>query len=215
MIKVLLVDDQMLFAQSLKMTIENYAKDISVAGIASNGSEAVDMAAALSPDVVLMDVYMKKMDGIYATKLIHQRFPDMKILMLSTYGDDDNVRQALIAGASGYLLKDVSPTELLLSIRSLGSGMIQISPDVVKKLLLKKYVEDDGHKPDEPFASLVKSLTRREREIFTFLATGYQNDMIARELNLTEQTVRNYVSTIYDKLGVKDRFEIIRLANMV
>ena len=88
MIKVLLVDDQMLFAQSLKMTIENYAKDISVAGIASNGSEAVDMAAALSPDVVLMDVYMKKMDGIYATKLIHQRFPDMKILMLSTYGDD-------------------------------------------------------------------------------------------------------------------------------
>ena len=199
MIKVLLVDDQMLFAQSLKMTIENYAKDISVAGIASNGSEAD----------------MKKMDGIYATKLIHQRFPDMKILMLSTYGDDDNVRQALIAGASGYLLKDVSPTELLLSIRSLGSGIIQISPDVVKKLLLKKYVEDDGHKPDEPFASLVKSLTRREREIFTFLATGYQNDMIARELNLTEQTVRNYVSTIYDKLGVKDRFDIIRLANMV
>ena len=132
-----------------------------------------------------------------------------------TYGDDDSVRQALIAGASGYLLKDVSPTELLLSIRSLGSGMIQISPDVIKKLLQKKYIDADDGKTCGPFDSLAKSLTRREREIFTLIATGYQNDMIARELNLTEQTVRNYVSTIYDKLGVKDRFEIIRLANMV
>ncbi len=215
MIKVLLVDDQMLFAQSLKMTIENYANDISIVGIASNGSEAFEMVQSFSPDVVLMDVYMKKMDGIYATKLIHQKYPDVKILMLSTYGDDDSVRQALIAGASGYLLKDVSPTELLLSIRSLGSGMIQISPDVIKKLLQKKYIDADDGKTCGPFDSLAKSLTRREREIFTLIATGYQNDMIARELNLTEQTVRNYVSTIYDKLGVKDRFEIIRLANMV
>ena len=215
MIKVLLVDDQMLFAQSLKMTIENYANDISIVGIASNGSEAFEMVQSFSPDVVLMDVYMKKMNGIYATKLIHQKYPDVKILMLSTYGDDDSVRQALIAGASGYLLKDVSPTELLLSIRSLGSGMIQISPDVIKKLLQKKYIDADDGKTCGPFDSLAKSLTRREREIFTLIATGYQNDMIAIELNLTEQTVRNYVSTIYDKLGVKDRFEIIRLANMV
>ncbi len=216
MIRVLIVDDQILFAQSLKMTISNYSDDISVIGIAKDGSEAVDFTRTNQPDVILMDVYMKKMDGVHAAKIIHQEYPDIKILMLSTYGEDENVRQALALGISGYLLKDISPTVLITSIRSLNSGMVQISPNILHGLIQKKYVNpDQNDKSNKAIAKLAEVLTKREREIFSLLAIGYENDMISRELCLSEQTVRNYVSLIYDKLGVKDRFEIIRLANQV
>lgn len=212
MIKVLLVDDQVLFAKSLAMTIENYADDIEIVGIAKDGNEAVNMARDFIPDVILMDVYMKKMNGVSATKIIHHEFPNVRILMLSTYSEDDNVRQALLYGASGFLLKDISPTELLTAIRSLKSGIVQISPNIVESLIQKKYTEE---KPVENTAleALTKVLTKREIEIFSLIAIGYENDMIMQKLNLTNQTVRNYVSSIYEKLGVKDRFEIIRLAN--
>ncbi len=216
LIKVLVVDDQPLFAQSLQTLITNYADDMSVIGIASDGTEAVDMARKHHPDVILMDVYMKKMNGVRATRCIHTEFPRIKILMLSTYDEDDNVRQALMAGASGYLLKDISPTELIISIRSLQSGILQISPSIVHTLIQKAYVdgEEIPHRLNtEVTQRLTQNLTKREREIFTLLATGYENDMISDKLCISEQTVRNYVSTIYDKLGVKDRFEIIRLAN--
>ncbi len=216
LIKVLVVDDQPLFAQSLQTLITNYADDMSVIGIASDGTEAVDMAREHHPDVILMDVYMKKMNGVRATRCIHAELPEIKILMLSTYDEDDNVRQALMAGASGYLLKDISPTELIISIRSLQSGILQISPSIVHTLIQKAYVdgEDVPHRLNtEVTQRLTQNLTKREREIFTLLATGYENDMISDKLCISEQTVRNYVSTIYDKLGVKDRFEIIRLAN--
>ena len=213
MIRILLVDDQYLFAQSLKMMISNYADDMDIVGIASDGEEAVQMSRELKPDVILMDVYMKRMNGVRATRIIHHEFPDIRIIILSTYGEDDNVREALLSGASGYLMKDISPTELLISIRSFRSGNIQISPTILQSLIKKTYVDIPEKKEDSQLSILLNKLTKREREVFSLIATGYENERIAEELHLSEQTIRNYVSSIYDKLGVKDRFEIIRLAN--
>lgn len=217
MIRVLIVDDQVLFAQSLKITITNYSDDIEVVGLASDGADAIDMAESLHPDVILMDVYMKIMDGVKAAGIIHKKMPEIKIFMLSTYGEDDYVRQALSLGISGYLMKDISPTELITAIRAVNSGMVQLSPVLLQNLIQKKYVEPEASEPGSSYVAneLVATLTKREREIFTLIATGYENDMIAEKLNLSKQTVRNYVSLIYEKLNVKDRFEIIRLANKV
>ena len=220
-LNILLVDDQALFAESLRTYLNNYAEDMNVTGIASNGREAVKMADEYHPDIILMDIRMPEMDGVEAVKVIRPRHPEMKIIMLSTYHEDELVRSALLAGASGYLLKDISPTELIAAIRALRGGIIQISPEIAHNLVQERY-GGDQRKPQEkqpsgeenqPFEWL-KDLTNREREIFTLIATGYDNDQIAEKLNLAVQTVRNQVSTIYLKLGVKNRFEIIRLANL-
>ncbi len=214
MIRVLLVDDQKLFSQSLEMTISNYTDDMEVIGLAEDGNEAILMTRELQPDVILMDVYMKKMNGVSATKIIHSEFPSIRILMLSTYGEDENVRQALLSGASGYLMKDISPTELIVSIRSLSSGVAQISPLILQKLIQQTYVEiGTASEKNQKLTELTKELTQREREIFSMIAIGYDNEAIASKLCLSSQTVRNYCSAIFDKLGVKDRFQIIRLAN--
>ena len=218
-LKLMLVDDQKMFAESLKMFLTNYAQDMDVIAIAANGKEAVDSIAEMYdlPDIILMDVRMPVMDGVEAVGVIKKRWPDIKIIMLSTYDEDMYVRQALLYGASGYLLKDISPTELILSIRALNSGMIQISPAIAQSLLKKTYIDNPEFsvKGESKSFEYLKTLTTREREIFTLLATGHDNDQIASELGLSAQTVRNHVSTIYSKLGVKDRFEIIQLANKI
>ena len=224
-LKVLLADDQSLFAESLKTFLNNYAEDLNVIGIAKNGVEAVDMAARHKPDIILMDIRMPEMDGVEAVRQIMSRFQNIKIIMLSTYKEDELVRSALLAGACGYLLKDISPTELITAIRALKSGTIQISPEIAQSLVQAQYnVEKrkpligaaipEGKEAEKAESyKWLEQLTKREQEIFTLIATGYDNDQIAEKLHLAEQTVRNHVSTIYSKLGVKDRFEIIRLAN--
>ncbi|MDR2160060.1 MAG: response regulator transcription factor [Treponema sp.] len=226
MLKILLADDQILFAESLRTFLNNYAGDMSVAGIAKDGKEAVAMAAECRPDIILMDIRMPEMDGVEAVRQIRHRHPAIKIIMLSTYHEDELVRSALLAGASGYLLKDISPTELIAAIRALKSGIMQISPEIARSLVAERY-RGDGTKPPKPLIpdhppempagdgplEWLDDLTNREREIFTLIATGYDNEQIASTLNLAVQTVRNQVSTIYSKLGVKDRFEIIRLVN--
>ena len=228
-LKILLADDQSLFAESLKTFLNNYAEDMSVADIAGDGEEAVAMADKYRPDVILMDIRMPKMDGVEAVKKIKQMHPKINIIMLSTYKEDIFVHSALKEGASGYLLKDISPTELIAAIRALGSGVMQISPEVVRQMVTQRYnpqpllkiphndketqpSHGDSGDNKEAFDWL-SSLTHREREIFTLLAIGYDNDQIAEKFGLAIQTVRNQVSTVYSKLGVKDRFEIIRLAN--
>ncbi|MEW6565482.1 MAG: response regulator [Spirochaetota bacterium] len=227
-IKVMLVDDQPLFAQSLKTFLENYASDIVVVGLAENGSKAVELALDLAksvraedpasgaPDVVLMDVHMPIMNGVEATRRLRSYLPETKIIMLSTYDEDEYVRDALKEGASGYLLKDISPTELIAAIRALRGGVMQISPQIAAKLVHQLY--DDSKPKVESISKKFEwfnTLTKREREIFTLIATGLDNEGIAKKLNIAEQTVRNHVSIIYSKLGVKDRFEIIQLANEI
>ncbi|MDR1948862.1 MAG: response regulator transcription factor [Spirochaetaceae bacterium] len=236
-LKILLADDQVLFAESLRTFLNNYAEDMTVTGIARNGREAVDMAAAEHPDVILMDIRMPGLDGVEAVRKIKPQYPEIKIIMLTTYHEDALVRSALLAGASGYLLKDISPKELIAAIRALKSGIMQISPEAAKNLVR----EQTGAETKRPLISppaahpegasqgrpgpgrrdeaesgpfkWFEDLTNRERDIFSLIAAGYDNDQIADKLNLAVQTVRNHVSTIYSKLEVKDRFEIIRLAN--
>ncbi|MCL2878992.1 MAG: response regulator transcription factor [Treponema sp.] len=229
-LKILLADDQSLFAESLKTFLNNYAEDMTVVNIAANGSEAVAMARKYHPDVILMDIRMPEIDGVEAVRKIKEFSPEMKIIMLTTYREDYFIHSALKAGASGYLLKDISPTELIAAIRALNGGVMQISPEIVRQLVEQRYnaqpllgiphsgdthTRTQNKEPDFNNYSIewLDKLTPREREIFTFLAIGYDNDKIAEKFNLAIQTVRNQVSTIYSKLGVKDRFEIIRLAN--
>jgi DNA-binding NarL/FixJ family response regulator len=210
---ILLADDQVLFAESLRTFLNNYAGDMTVAGIARNGKEAVVMAAEYRPGVILMDIRMPEMDGVEAVRRIKSDYPDIRIIMLSTYNEDALVRSAILAGASGYLLKDISPTELIAAIRALNTGIMQISPEIARALVEERYAAGERNSGGEYAFEWLKDLTRRERDIFTLIATGYDNDRIAEKLGLAVQTVRNQVSTIYSKLGVKDRFEIIRLAN--
>jgi len=214
------VDDQFLFAETLSTLLNNYAEDIIVLGIAENGLQAIAMTRENKPNIILMDVRMPKMDGVEAVRIIKREFPEIKIIMLSTYREDLLVRSSLIAGASGYLLKDVSPTELITAIRALNSGIMQISPEIVKQLIQNQY------NPTEKLTEMdlqdstknkqfewIHTLTKRERELFILLATGYDNEEIAEKMKLSLQTVMNMVSMVYSKLDVKDRFEIIRLAN--
>jgi DNA-binding NarL/FixJ family response regulator len=224
-LKILLVDDQSLFAESLRTSLNHYAEDMNVVDIAHNGREALVMTEKYRPDVILMDIKMPEMDGVEAVREIKPKYPDIRIIMLSTYHEDMLVRSALSAGASGYLLKDISPTELITAIRALGSGIMQISPDIVRQLVQERYSPSevvrtaeeealaDQNGIDENSFEWLDSLTRREREIFTLLVLGYENEQIADKFDLALQTVRNQVSTIYSKLSVKNRFEIIRLAN--
>lgn len=245
-LKLMLVDDQSLFTESLCTFLNNYAEDMTVVSKAGNGLEAVKFCDIEHPDIILMDINMPQMNGIEAVKIIKSKHPEIKIIMLSTYDEDAYVREALLSGASGYLLKDLSPTELIMSIRALKSGVLQISPSIVQKMIQAQFVggsaadssdekkagdeaeggKTGGEKGDaggsesqikaaEKQFEWLKTLTRREREIFALIATGHDNDEIAEELDLALQTVRNQVSTIYSKLGVKDRFEIIKLANKV
>lgn len=215
-IRVVIADDQTLFLESLATFLKNYTDDIEVIGRAKNGEEAIEMARSLRPDIILMDVHMPIMDGVEATGRILKEMPDAKILILSTYDEDTYVRQALGLGASGYLLKDISPTELIASIRALQSGAVQISPQIVSKLMASVIDRGPvpGDKNKEPL-DWFHELTRREREVFSLIATGCDNDQIAASLNLAEHTVRNYVSSIYSKLDVQDRFQIIQMASRI
>jgi DNA-binding NarL/FixJ family response regulator len=215
-IRVLIADDQSLFLESLSTFLRNYAEDIDVVGLAKNGSEALEKAAQLRPDIVLMDVHMPVMDGVEATGRLMESQPGVKIIILSTYDEDEYVRKALSLGAAGYLLKDISPTELIASIRALKSGAVQISPQIVAKLMRSVLAEEPT--PARELAERLEwfdSLTRREREVFTLIATGYDNAQIAGQLHIAEHTVRNHVSMIYSKLEVQDRFQIIQLANKI
>jgi len=215
-INVLIVDDQNLFAESLKTFIHNYTDDIKVIGIAPNGKEALKIWEFLKPEIILMDVHMPVMNGVDATRELLKINSRVKIIMLSTYDEDEYVRQALSYGASGYLMKDLSPTELIASIRAVNSGITQISPQLISSLI------NSLHKDDQPSINQfrkemewVDKLTKREKEIFTLIATGYDNDQIAQELYISERTVRNHVSIIYSKLNIENRFQIIQLANKI
>jgi DNA-binding NarL/FixJ family response regulator len=213
--RVLIVDDQVLFAESLKKVLEIDALDLEVVGIALNGQAAIDVVEKQRPDVVLMDVRMPVLDGVQATRLLHERFPDMHIVVLTTFDDDAYVYEALQYGAEGYLLKDIPPQELIASIRSICAGGVTISPAIARKLVERGYDAADPAvtEPATPrTAELLQSLSRREREVLGLIRDGLDNPDIAARLFLSEQTVRNYVSTIYAKLGVEKRSQAVSIA---
>jgi DNA-binding NarL/FixJ family response regulator len=211
--KILLADDQNLITESLSTFLANYADDMAVIGVVRNGKESIDFVDKEIPDIILMDVLMSEINGVEAVRVIKKKYTEIKIVMLSTYDEDEYVRSSLLGGASGYLLKAISPTELITALRALKNNVIQISPEIVRNMVQQKYSNEDKFKNSDATEILPWLKTLTKREIFTLLATGYDNEQIAEELFLAIQTVKNPVSVIYSKLGVKDRFEIIRLAN--
>jgi DNA-binding NarL/FixJ family response regulator len=203
-IALLLVDDQQLFIESLRYVIGGIASDMEVLGVASDGAQAVSMAEELRPDVILMDVRMPEMDGVDAARLIGERLPEAKVIMLSTFLDEEYLRASLDRGAKGYLLKSVSPEELLEAVRAVYRGSTLFSGQVASLLV------DRRAKGSE--ASL-ESLSRRELEVARLMARSFGNREIASKLGLSEQTVRNYISSVYFKLEVKDRLEFLKLSS--
>ncbi len=215
----LLADDQVLFVESLRTVLETRATDFEVVGVALSGREAIQFVVETQPDIILMDVRMPDMDGVEATKIIHEAYPDIHVLMLTTFDDDIYVVEALNHGAAGYLLKDIPPEELIVSLRAVCSGSIIISPQVANKVLRTREGEALPEEGAESRAvasgesSLLRFLSRREIEILHLIGEGADNVLIARKLSIAEQTVKNHVSVIYSKLHVHNRMQAMKLAN--
>jgi DNA-binding NarL/FixJ family response regulator len=214
-VKLLLADDQRLFSDNLKLMLETLTEDIKVVGIASDGEEAVRLAETTGPDLVLMDVRMPGMDGVEATKVLHQKHPEIKIVMLTTFLDDTYVEDALQYGAYGYILKNIRSEDLIASLRAISGGAVLFSPDILKKLVLRLDSKHDRNEQDNEYQEIISRMGNREREILKLVAMGYNNKKIADTLFISEPTVRNYISSIYAKVGSKDRLQVISIAQKV
>jgi len=198
MIRLVLVDDQHLIRQGLKALLE-LEPDLQVVGEAENGQAAMHLLQNLQPDVILMDVRMPVMDGVAATREITQHFPQIKVLVLTTFDDDQYVAAALRNGVIGYLLKDTPSEELAAAIRAVDKGYTQLGPGLVEKILAKV---------PEPSAITPTSwseLTPREREVLRLIAAGESNREIAQTLHISEGTVKNHVTSILNRLDLRDR----------
>jgi DNA-binding NarL/FixJ family response regulator len=210
---VLLVEDQKLFAESLRYVLQYRAEDLEIIGIAGNGKEAIEMIQARKPHIVLMDVRMPVMDGVQTARVLHEMYPDIKILMLSTFQDDDYVRQAMRYGAAGYLLKNIAPDEVARAIRAVMAGIVQISPGAARSLVRNQH--GPGSEAEDDLAGIVEGLTKREREVLALIAAANENQEIARTLGVSEQTARNYVHNLYSKLGVSSRTQLQKLLGRI
>ncbi|MBE8991945.1 response regulator [Nostoc sp. LEGE 12450] len=210
MIKVLLVDDQGLIRQGLRALLE-LEPDLEIVGEAENGEQAINLVAEFQPDVVLLDIRMPIMDGVAATKEIQKRFPKTKILVLTTFDDDEYVSAALQNGAMGYLLKDTPSEELAVAIRAVYKGYTQLGPGIVKKLLTQFSNGTPIH--STPIPSTLTELTPREKEVLRLIATGASNREIAQELYISEGTVKNHVTNILNTLNLRDRTQAAIWAN--
>jgi DNA-binding NarL/FixJ family response regulator len=195
-IRLLLVDDQDIVRRGLRALLST-ADDLVVVGEAANGQVAIDMLDQITPDVVLMDIRMPVMDGVTATVQILLRSPTCKVLVLTTFDDQDYVNQALQNGASGYLLKDTPFDELTQSIRLVYKGYTQLGPGLSPRLSVEPEIQAD--------LSIFGQLTPREQEILDEIAQGASNREIADRLYLSEKTVRNHITHILSQLGLRDR----------
>ncbi|QFZ23850.1 response regulator [Saccharothrix syringae] len=207
MIRVLLVDDQELMRMGFRMVL-GAQEDIDVVGEAGDGLDAVHLAASLKPDVVLMDVRMPVLDGVEATKRIAEA-GTAKVLVMTTFDLDEYALSALRNGASGFLLKDTPPGDLVSALRAVASGDAVVSPSVTKRLLSRFLGDGGGELRD---ASVLEVLTEREREVLVLIAKGLSNTEIARKLFLSEATVKTHVGRILAKLDLRDRVQAVVLA---
>ncbi|NEP80921.1 MAG: response regulator transcription factor [Okeania sp. SIO3C4] len=208
MIKVLLVDDENLIRRGLKalLKLENY---LQIVGEAENGEIAINQIENLQPDVVLMDVRMPIMDGVAATKEICQRFPEVKILILTTFDDEQYVTQALRYGAAGYLLKDTPSEELGQAIQAVFKGYTQLGPGIGKKVISQMAI------PVSNLPQNWQELTPREQEILKLIASGANNREIAKTLYISEKTVKNHITNILRRLNLRDRTQAAIFAHSI
>ncbi len=207
MIKVLIVDDQELICASLSIVLGGET-DFEIVGTAEDGKKAIELTKALSPDVVLMDINMPLMNGVESTRQIINEFPNMKVMILTTFEELDYVKDALAAGAVGYLLKAIHPHELAAGIRSVYHGGTLITQEIAKRLI-GEWVNPSNPQTEEKSIKNNFGLTEREKEILEQLSNGATNREIARKLFLTEGTVKNYISSIYSKLEVTGRHKAV------
>ena len=204
-IRVLLVDDQRLMREGLRTLLELH-RDIRVVGEAGDGIEAEQRVAELQPHVVLMDLRMPRLDGVVATRRIKLRLPDVQILVLTTFDDDELVFRSIEAGASGYLLKDIGSDALADAVRAASRGEAPLQPSVARKIIGR--LRSGALSGSPPLAEVMptgESLSERELAILRLLGQGASNRRIAESLALTEGTVKNYISTILAKTGLHDR----------
>lgn len=217
-VSVLLVDDQELMRMAFRMVIESQP-DLTVAGEAANGLEAVAQVEAMQPDVVLMDVRMPELDGVEATRRIVNSGSDARVIILTTFDLDEYVYSALRAGASGFLLKDAQPAELLSAIRAVASGDAVVAPSITRRLL-DAYAhrlslpgsEDPADRLPAAQRERLEQLTAREREVLMLVARSMSNAEIAERLVLSEATVKSHVGRILAKLELRDRVQIVVFA---
>ncbi len=201
-IRLLIVDDQRLMREGLRTLLE-LERGFEIAGEAGDGQAALDRYAELQPDVVLMDIRMPGMDGVEATRRLHKAWPNARVIILTTFNDDAYVFEGLRAGALGYLLKDVSGQELANAVRTVASGGALIDPSVARKVVDEfARLTPPARAPD---AGLAEPLSERERDVLRLLAEGLSNREIGLKLSLTEGTVKNYVTNVLHKIGVRDR----------
>jgi len=206
-IKILIADDQSLFREALKTLLSAYP-GLDIVGDASNGEEALRMAFTLTPDVVLMDLRMPIMDGVEATRKIVKLGKNIKVIVLTTFDDDETVFEGLRAGAVGYLLKDVSADKLIEAIRAAAKGEYFLLPSITAKVI-SEFSRISRPSVSDPQKILPDPLSTREIEILRYVATGASNKEIADTLVISEGTVKNHLSSILSKLGVRDRMQAV------
>ena len=206
MIKLLLADDQDILTEGLKLLL-GAEEDIEIIGTANNGKKAYDLCRIRKPDLVLMDIQMPEVNGVEATAMIKKDFPQTKIIVLTTFNDDEYIYDALKNGASGYMLKDASPKEILEAVRTVYNGGALIQSEVAVKVIdqFSQLAKDTGGKHIDPNVGL---LTDREIEICRLIAEGKNNKEIADELYLSQGTVKNYITKMLLKLDLRDRTQL-------
>lgn len=204
-IRLLIADDQQLVCDGLQAILST-VPEVEVVGVANDGAKAIEMVNTLHPDLVLMDLKMPGMNGIHATRAIRDQYPDVYVLVLTTYDADEWVFDAIRAGAAGYLLKDARREDIVAAIKGTIAGHTHVDPSVANKLFAQMR---NGVAPD---TSITASLSEREIAVLRLLAQGHSNAVIAERLFLAEGTIRNYVSVIFAKLGVADRTQAAALA---
>ncbi|MEU4551174.1 response regulator transcription factor [Micromonospora violae] len=207
-IRMVLADDQTLVRAGFRGLLD-HSEDLEVVGEAANGAQAVEMVAATRPDIVLMDVRMPVLDGVKATAAIVERFPAVRVIVLTTFELDEYVFEALRAGASGFLLKDIEPDELRQAVRVVAGGDMLISPRVTSRLV-SAFVSKVAPAPVD--GGRLAVLTDREREVMSLVANGLTNEEIGRRLSMSPATARTHVHRAMVKLRVRDRAQLVVLA---
>jgi NarL family two-component system response regulator LiaR len=201
-IRVLIVDDHQVVRQGLRTFLELH-DDMLVVGEATDGQVAVEMVRQLNPNVVLMDLVMPNLDGISATKQVKSLGSNVKVIALTSFTEDDKVFPAIQAGASSYLLKDVSPADLVEAIRAAHRGEARLHPEIARKL-----IQQVAHQAPGPREPQVEALTERERDVVQLVAQGCSNQEIAQTLVISDKTVKTHVSNILSKLNLQDRTQL-------
>ena len=208
-LRVVVVDDQALVRRGFSMVLEQQS-DIEVVGEASTGLEAIDAVRNHKPDIVLMDIRMPELDGLEATeRIVAQSGEQTRVIVLTTFDPDEYIYRALRAGASGFLLKDIPPEDLVAAVRAVAEGGALLAPDITRRLITKFATQSDSN---PALGERVERLTARERDVLGCIGIGYNNQEVAVELGIGAATVKTHVSSVLSKLGLRDRTQAVIFA---